>query len=208
MQLRELVAAVQAPFAEVLAALYTIVRADPTEDPLTIVNPGASDDDIIVAQRRIRHPLHPRHYELLRLSNGGTIPFVISLDFVAAAVEREQEWRWLVSPPPPLPGVATVDQGAGYGPFKPLILGQSIADRYDSRTAGRLDLDTFIVFASGYDGEFFGYSRDDLLRIDVVSQDFGRGAVALDFETFIGNLLLTDKCSSPAFIEHVRALAK
>jgi hypothetical protein len=204
MQIQDLVDAAQAPTTAVLAALYAIVRADPTADPMTIINPGVSEAELDKTERRIHHPLHLAHRALLRSSNGGTIPFVISVGFVAAAIAREREWRWHVPPPPA--DRPTVDQGAGDGPFTPLILGESLAGSFDSRTLKTLDLDTFIVLAAGDNGEFYGYARGDPDRMDVVSQDFGRDVEASDFETFIRSQLLATECESTGFIKRVRAL--
>lgn len=197
--LEDLVTIVGAPLEPILAALYRLARAD----PFTIFTPGCDTTELDAAERRIGRPLPALHRFLMTLTNGGTLPWVNSLDRLAAAVPREREWRW-TGPLPPQSESSTFDAGTADGPFTPLILGDSIADCYDPAFTRRLDLESFIVIASGFDGEFFGYVREEPARVDFVSQDSGRGTAAPTFDQFISRQSMSLLCRTPEFIDRVR----
>lgn len=96
----------------------------------------------------------------------------------------------------------------GLWPVQARHSGESIASCFDPKAAAKLDLDSFIAITDGYDGEFFGYSRADPLRIEAVSQDVGRYVAAADFGAFIGDQLLLDTCATEGFIGRIRAFAR
>ncbi len=186
----------------VLVALYALLRADHRVAPMTILTPGVSASELDDTEQRLQYSLHRSHRTLLSLSNGGTLPLVNSLVIIATATTREREWRWLVAPEPdPRP---TLDQGAGYGPFKPVLMGQPNAGSLSPVAVPRLALESFIVIATGYDSQFFGYTRTAPARIDVVA-DYGRAEIAVDFGSFLGKQKLTEECTTNAFLNRIRA---
>lgn len=203
MTIDDLVAQVQAPITDVVGGLYRLPFLIPRVDPTFVFNRGLVANELREAQRIAGHDLHPLHVFMLALANGGSLPMVNSLCFLAAGLSKEQEWQLLVSQA--TPAGLPAEQAGAYGPFRPLQLGQSLEASFSPRVRQTLDLGNFIVIASGFDGEFYGYTRTHASRIEVVSPDFGRGEVAPDFEAFMRQQVLFPQCeNSPEFLTFLR----
>jgi hypothetical protein len=123
--LDDLTRQVGAPLEDVVTALYRLIRHDASLDRIAILNPGCSEQELDEAEVRIGHRLHPLHRSLLRLSNGGTLPFSGRVSILAAAVPREQSWR-IVGPflTPEEQATQPVLVGRMLRPVAPWILGQ------------------------------------------------------------------------------------
>jgi hypothetical protein len=150
------------------------------------------------------------HRFALTLSNGGSLPYVKSLECFAAAVARESAWHVLG----PLPGDTLNEDEPAYKPFKPLILGEPLGalltnagiDIQRYRSPG-VKIESFIVMGLGYfdtDG-FFCYSREDPGPIYAVgTEEYGTYKLARDFDTFLRNHVLFPMCETPAFRARMR----
>jgi len=169
-------------------------------------------DDLADAEQRIGHSLPPLHWYVLTLSNGGTLPYVNSMDYFAAAVPREREWNVLQLPP----GVDDINDDPGLLPQKPLLLGKPFAETLlsvgiDPARFRVPDFDPahFIVMACGFfdaDG-FYCYHRDDFGPIYAVGQpQYGVYVVAPDFETFSSDQWLIFDADEELMISRIRAL--
>ena len=203
--LDDLVHQVGAPLEDVVTALYRLIRHDASFDRFAILNPGCSEAELDAAEVRIGHRLHPVHRSLLRLSNGGTLPFSGSVT-LAAAVPREQAWR-IVGP------FLTHDEQAAQlvlvgrmlRPVAPLILGQYPSD-LDSEDMGP-DLEGLIVFADGIGDQCWGYVRGEPDRIDCYLEVPGGGRYpeAADFADFLRHQTLYTGLHTPEFVQVVRS---
>jgi hypothetical protein len=185
-----------------LAALYQLVRTDPSLDRFAIVNAGCSADELVAAEQRIGLTLPPLHRFLLRLSNGGTLPFINSLSLFAAAVPRESEWR--IVGPFLSPEEVTAIKMQSYRfthPIRPLLLGEGEAN-LEAHTPNNEDL---IIFAAGFGGQEWGYQRGASEQIMCWMPWAGRAVEANSFEQFLREQTLTDRCATPAFLERVHA---
>jgi len=212
MTIGELAQALGATVEQTLRCLYTAVREDPVESTITRITPGCTNDDLADAEQRIGHSLPPLHWYVLTLSNGGTLPYVNSMDYFAAAVPREREWNVLQLPP----GVDDINDDPGLLPQKPLLLGKPFAETLlsvgiDPARFRVPDFDPahFIVMACGFfdaDG-FYCYHRDDFGPIYAVGQpQYGVYVVAPDFETFISDQWLIFDADEELMISRIRAL--
>lgn len=195
-----------APLEDVLTGLYNLVRQDVSLDRFAIINPGCSEHDLDAAEARIGHGLHPLHRLILRLSNGGTLPFVASVSTIAAAVPREQEWR--IGGPFLTPEEQAAQQVLVVRmlhPVTPWILGQ-FPPGLDSKDLSP-SLTNLIVFADGFGDQCWGYVKEEPEQIDCYLQvpGGGRYSEASSFEEFLRNQTLYRRLRTPEFVQLVRA---
>lgn len=188
---------------EILVGLYQMARVDSTVAAIMILPPGCTAAELAAAEQRIGRDLHPLHRRLLTLANGGSLPYVNSVSKLAAAVPRERVWRTLKGISFSQGKVAVDDEGADDA-VEPFLLGETLTWSYGASTYQKLELDTLIVIAFGFDGECFGYVRGNNDRIDFAGPEFGRGICAPDFEGFVRRQLMFPECESPEFIERLQ----
>jgi len=205
--LDDLTRQVGAPLKEVVTALYRLIRHDASLDRIAILNPGCSEQELDVAEVRIGHRLHPLHRTLLRLSNGGTLPFSAGpVSILAAAVPREQAWR-IVGPflTPDEQATQLVLVGRMLGPVAPWILGQYPPglDREDMGPG----LEGLIAFADGFGDHCWGYVHGEPDRIDGYWElpGGGRYLEAADFADFLRRQNLYQELDTPEFVQVVRS---
>jgi hypothetical protein len=173
--------------AQVVQAFYWMAQAESPADRWAVLNPGCSEDELNAAEVRIQHRLHPLHRLILRLSNGGTIPFV-SLSLVGAAVSRESEREWRIAglylSPEELevrPAMSIRQQR----PIPALLLGRSLREKYGDAVADKFGLDTLVPFALSGGEEWFCYTRADPAQIHkFTSFDGTAGAHDIRWRTF------------------------
>jgi hypothetical protein len=207
----DLVGALGAPLEAVLRGLYAEARIDPDVAFMTRLVPGCMASEVADAETRVGYALPPLHQAVLALSNGGSLPYVNSLECLAAAVVREAAWPVLG----PLPGDTQDDDEPPYRPSQPLVLGTPL----DGLLAGvgvdvarfpapGLRPSTFIVIGLGYfdmDG-FYCYSREDPGPVYAVGQpQYGAYVVDRDFDVFIRGQELFTMCETPAFLARMQA---
>jgi hypothetical protein len=120
MTLGELAQMLGATVEQILRSLYAAVHDDPVRASINRVAPGCTLEELAIAEQRIEYSLPPLHRYVLTLSNGGTLPYVNSMDYFAAAVPREREWNVLQLPP----GVEDIDDDPALQPQEPLLLGE------------------------------------------------------------------------------------
>ena len=211
MTIDDLVSALQAPLDVVLHGLYALARADPDVAFMTRLVPGCTASEVADAETRIGYTLPPLHRSVLALSNGGSLPYVNSLEYLAAAVAREAAWHVLG----PLPGDTLDEDQPTYRPDRPLVLGMPL----DGLLAGvgvdvarfpapDLRPGAFIVMGLGYFDlhGFYCYNREDPGPVYGVGQpQYGAYVVARDFDTFIRDQVLFTICEAPAFLARMRA---
>lgn len=201
----KLVRDVGASLGEVLRGLYRMQKEGILSERWAIVNPACSPDDIAGAEARIDQPLAPLHRELLLLSNGGTLPFVTGIGWLASAIAREHEWR--ISGPFVESGEPThIINVRQQRPIAPIVLGASLEQVFAGKNAHELPLDNFIPFAGGYGGEVWGYVHGEPGRIDIVVPPSGRGIEAYSFEAFLLWQTLYDECAEMDFREALSAV--
>ncbi len=202
--LHELVEEIGCSPEELIIGLYAMARAHPEESPFLILNAGCTTAELNVAEQRVGIKLPSLHRHILSLSNGGSLPYVNSIQYLAAALPRESEWTWLVEPPQS--HADTFDRSAGLGPFRPVILGESLTlAGYTSRQAETLRFDDLVIFASGYDGEFFGYSRSQMDRVDYVAPDPIRSIAGTSFRDFLLRQPIGVQLAAAEFANQVRS---
>lgn len=201
MEIGDLATQIGASTEKVLVGLYEMVRVDSTVAAITILPPGCTAAELAASEQRIGRDLHPLHRRILAIANGGSLPYVNSVSNLAAAVPRERIWRTLGGISPSQAG--RVDVGAEDAP-EPFLLGETLTWSYGDASYRKLELDSLIVIAFGFDGECFGYVRGDDSRIDFAGPEFGRGMCARDFEGFIRRQLMFPECDSPEFIERLQ----
>jgi hypothetical protein len=197
---------------QILRCLYGIVWGDPIQSTITRLAPGCILGELAAVEQRIGHSLPPLHRYVLTLSNGGTLPYVNSMDYFAAALPREQEWNVLQLPP----GIEDINDDPGLLPQKPLLLGKPFAETLlsvgiDPACFRVPDFDpaSFIVMACGFfdaDG-FYCYHRADFGPIHAVGQpQYGVYVVAPDFEAFLRDQWLIFDASEEPMISRIQAL--
>jgi hypothetical protein len=207
----DLVSALGAPLEAVLRVLYAEARTDPDVAFMTRLVPGCTASELADAETRIGFTLPPLHRFVLTLSNGGSLPYVNSLECLAAAIMREAAWPVLG----PLPGDTLDEDEPAYRPYRPLVLGTPL----DGLLAGvgvdgtrfpapGLSPSAFIVMGLGYfdlDG-FYCYHREDPGPVYGVGQpQYGAYVVDGDFEAFIQGQVLFTMCETPAFLARMQA---
>ncbi len=212
MRIEELAQMLGATVEQILRCLYEAVRDDSTQGTITRLAAGCTADELAAVEKSIAHSLPPLHRYVLTLSNGGTLPYVNSMDYFAAAVPREREWNVLQLPP----GVEDINDDPGLLPQKPLLLGKPFAEillsvGIDPARFRVPDFDpaNFIVMACGFfDADGFNcYHRDDFGPIYAVGQpQYGVYVVAPDFETFISDQWLIFDADEELMISRIRAL--
>lgn len=199
---------VNVPVEVLLPTLFRLVQADALLDRTAIINPGCSEAEITVAERRITHRLHPLHRQLLALSNGGSLPCTGDISLLAAAVPRGTSWR-IVGPMMTAEELAAtqVILGRMTHPVTPWILGE--LPPIFSEEGGEVvtpDIASIIVFADGFGDECWGYVRAKPERIDRYYEvpSGGRYTAASNFEEYpLQQHLIAWPCT-PAFVERVR----
>jgi hypothetical protein len=202
--LAKLVRDMEAPIDAVLTALYRLVRTEPELERWAIVNAGCSVADIVVAEERIGHALAPIHRHLLLLSNGGTLPFMPSISWLAAAALREREWR-IVGPfvrPDETTPVINIRQRQ---PISPRVLGDPADNVFAGDDLLGIVTDDFVPFGGGFGGEVWGYVRGEPNRIDCILPPLFRHREAENFVEFLLWQELYDGCGSPRFHQRLRA---
>lgn len=206
----ELAQAFGATVEQIIRGLYAAVHDDPVEASMTRLAPGCTVDELAIAEQRIGYSLPPLHRYVLTFSNGGTLPYVNSMDYFAAAVPREQEWNVLQLPP----GVEDIGDDPGLQPQEPLLLGEpfdktliSVGIEPTRFRVPDFDPANFIVMACGFfdaDG-FYCYRRDDFGPIYAIGQpQHGVYVVAPDFETFICDQWLVFDADEEPMISRIR----
>jgi hypothetical protein len=207
----DLVSALQAPLVAVLRGLYAAARADPDVAFMTRLVPGCTASELADAETRVGYALPPLHRSVLSLSNGGSLPYVNSLEYLAAAVPRESAWHLLG----PLPGDSFDEDQPTYRPDRPLILGTPLDGLLTGVgvdvarfPAPGLKVGAFIVMGLGYfdlDG-IYCYNREDPWPVYGVGQaQYGAYVVARDFDEFIRRQVLFTMCETPAFLAQMQA---
>lgn len=205
--LDDLTRQVGAPLTDVVTALYRLIRHDASLDRFAILKPGCSEQELDVAEVRIGHRLHPLHRSLLRLSNGGTLPFSAGpASIFAAAVPREQAWR-IVGPflTPEEQASQPVLVGRMLRPVAPWILGQYPPD-LDLEDMGPA-LEGLIVFADGFGDQCWGYVLGEPDRIAGYWEVPGgsRYSEATDFADFLRRQTLYKWLDTSEFVQVVRS---
>jgi hypothetical protein len=202
--LAKLVRDVGAPLGDVLRALYRLQRAGELRERWAIVNPGCDAEDLAAAEANLGHPLAPLHRALLQLSNGGTLPYMNWISWLAAAVAREREWR-IAGPFVASDEEVHVINVRQQRPIAPSVLGAPLEEVFAGDDVSVIPLDDFLPFAGGFGGEVWGYVRGTPGRIDMVFPPFGRNIDAHSFEDFLLWQPLYDECAEPHFRAAVRA---
>jgi hypothetical protein len=202
----DLVTALGVPLDAVLRGLYVLARRDPDVAFMTRLVLGCSSSELTDAERRIGYTLPALHRSVLTLSNGGSLPYANSLEYFAAAIDREPAWQVLG----PVPGDTLNDEEPTYRPFPAFVLGTPLDGLLvevgiDPARFPELGLDpsAFIVMGLGYfdaDGVYC-YHRQDPGPIYAVGQpQYGIYVVARDFEDFICRQMLIPDCEMPTFL--------
>jgi hypothetical protein len=210
MTIGDLVSVLKAPLDAVLRALYAQAWVDPDVACMTRLLPGCTTAELADAETRIDYVLPPLHRFVLALSNGGSLPYVNSLEYLAA-VAREAAWHLLG----PLPGDTLDEDEPAYRPTQPLVLGTPL----DGLLAGvgvdvarfpapGLRPSAFIVIGLGYFDlhGVYCYHREDPGPVYAVGQpQYGAYVVARDFDAFIRGQELFTMCETPAFLARLQA---
>jgi hypothetical protein len=194
---------VSAPLPYVLRALYQAIRDDAGIDRWAIINSGCAEEEIAAVEESLNIQLSPLHRFVLGLSNGGTIPCLTSLSLLYAAVPREAEWR-IVGPywsPADKPDT-TLITARQTGPILPQIIGQPPLPEIKAAADATIATDgPFVGFASGFGGQEWGYAVAKNGRIDCIVPEIGRYVDASEFDVFLTQMPMSERCAESTFVE-------
>jgi hypothetical protein len=148
---------------------------------------------------------------VLTLSNGGPLPHVNSLEYLAAAVKRQAAWHVLG----PVAGDTLDEDEPGYQPFRPLALGSPLEAVLAEAgvDVARLPVpgltpSAFIVVGPGYfdpDG-YYCDNREDPGPLHAVGQpQYSVSVIARDVDAFVRGQPLVPKCETPAYLPWMQA---
>ena len=207
LQLGQLAGQLSAPIEDIVDGLYRLALERKEWDKWAVINSGCSPEELSSCEERIGYQLDPLHRFILSRSNGGTIPFVVTIAVLAAAVPREREWRSL--------GFRQEEHDAGPEPIisarqagiiYPELIGRPIFQHYSIDDAESPVHEDMVFVASGFGGERWAYLRNEPQRIGCAIMGLGRLAGSQTFEAFIASQLLHDRCERPDFIRLMRVV--